>query len=199
VQRRQVLAAAGAALPALSLSGCLGTVTGPTRLRPADVDVEDGSTDLVFRNDRGRLAALSVVHHAGYDPDANLAAVRVSVSHRQDTRVDGLTLRFGIPADGVGRFDAFLKAPGSDAFPAVRLYEQREGAVFEASDLGRAGRGTVTLDFLLRPWGGDVPLPGPLPVDVDASVSLASAGLLGQQYVATGQTTVEVAHNDWRF
>lgn len=192
MKRRDVLAGTAAALPALA--GCLTAVTGPERTTPTDRNVSDGSTDLVF----GDLAALSVIHHAGYDPGANLAAVRVSVWHREGSHLDAVTLRLGVPADGVRHVDAYLETPGHESFPAVRYYQTEGDAVFEVTDLGPHGRGTVALDFLLRPFGTEMPVPGGLPVAVDAALELTRRGVLGGRVEATGEVAVEVAQNTWQ-
>lgn len=78
--------------------------------------------------------------------------VLVAIWHSEDTELDYLFLKLS----GTQHIDVYLEAPAGHPWPLTRFQRSCDGkgVVFEVNDLGIQGSGTVTLQFLLKPFSG---------------------------------------------
>jgi len=102
-------------------------------------DILDGGVrvaNIYIRAERPALQALDV-------------PVLVSIWHSEETELDSLFLKFY----GTHYIQVYLEVPGG-SWPSIdfRQTSDGKGASFEVDDLGFQGTGTVTLEFLLRPF-----------------------------------------------
>jgi len=84
------------------------------------------------------------------NPQTGLISLRFSIWHEGE--LDSLHLRFSS-----GNFmQAYLEMPGGYPWSLVSFHQDTDGksVIFGVDDLGFQGSGTVTLDFLMRPWQG---------------------------------------------
>lgn len=75
--------------------------------------------------------------------------------HREGTHLESLRieLRFGRPAGGVPP-DVYLDTFDSSPDPTINFSDDDSGAtVLDIPDLGPVGRGSITLNFIVRPHG----------------------------------------------
>jgi hypothetical protein len=84
------------------------------------------------------------------NPQTGLIFVRFSVWHLGNTELDSLYLRFS----AANPMQIYLEMPGGYPWSPIVFHQDRDGKgiIFRVDDLGFQGSGTVTLDFLLRPW-----------------------------------------------
>ncbi len=82
-------------------------------------------------------------------PQALGMPVLVSIWHSEETELDSLFLKFS----GTNYIQVYLEVPGG-SWPSINFQQTSDGkgASFEVDDLGLQGTGTVTLEFLLRPF-----------------------------------------------
>ncbi len=76
--------------------------------------------------------------------------VLVSIWHSEDTEVDYLFLKFS----GTQQIEVYLEAPAGHPWPLTSFHRSTDGkgAEFEVTDLGIQGSGTITLQFILKPF-----------------------------------------------
>lgn len=82
-------------------------------------------------------------------PQAFDVPVLVSIWHLKGTELDSLFLKFS----GINYIQIYLEAPRG-SWPPIHFRQSSDGkgTVLEVDDLGFQGTGTVTLQFLLRPF-----------------------------------------------
>ncbi len=91
--------------------------------------------------------------YVGTDPvnrQTGLVSMRFSIWHLETTQLDSLHLRFS----AANYMQTYLEMPGGYPWSPIKFHQDRDGQsiIFEVDDLGSQGLGTITLDFLIRPW-----------------------------------------------
>jgi hypothetical protein len=84
------------------------------------------------------------------NPQTGLVPIRFSIWHSTSTELDSLHLKFS----AANPMQMYLEMPGGYPWSSINFHQDRDGKsiIFGVDDLGFQGSGTVTLDFLLRPW-----------------------------------------------
>ncbi len=120
-------------------------------LRVGDVEDEgDGSYHIRLYDATGRdivhLTFISgILPLSGY----NLTSVRVSIWHAEATHIDALRFAFE-PTILHHPLQVYLETPAGGTWNPIVTESTSEHQVFQFSDLGVYGTGTVTLTFLLQ-------------------------------------------------
>lgn len=84
------------------------------------------------------------------NPQTGLISMTFSIWHLETTELDSLHLRFS----SANFMQAYLEMPGGYPWSPISFHQDNDGKsiIFGVDDLGFQGSGTLTLDFLLRPW-----------------------------------------------
>lgn len=176
--RRRLLGATGAAA-ATTLTGC--SVLPARTLDDPEREVESRSAVLDYHDDGERIAEVAVIDKWG-NADRWRYPLRTLIWHAEDTTLERLEYTFR-PV-GTGRAPEFyLQRPGGHPWEPIRFSrtEGGNGAVLSIPDLGIQGRGSVTLEFIVRVHDEE-----PLDLRVDVDAALSSDGLLGRDYRIEG-------------
>jgi hypothetical protein len=112
-----------------------------------DVDGYARAADVL---DQGVRAANIYVRPEPPLPGASGIPVLVAIWHSGDTEVDYLFLKFS----GTQHIEVYLEAPAGQPWPLTSFHRSSDGkgAEFEVKDLGIQGSGTITLQFILKPF-----------------------------------------------
>lgn len=186
MQRRQFLG--GAALSAgIGLAGC--SVISADRLAPTEEETEDNIVHLLYHDD-GHIATLSLVGQRHDDMHERYFPLRVHLWKEADLDADSLRYEFRTPGltlpDHPPTF--YLERLRGSPWEPVQFSRDEDGdtTVFEVSELGFQGRGSVTVDLLVEHHNDK-----PFDLRLDADVVL-DAGRLSSGYELTGTATVEI-------
>ena len=84
------------------------------------------------------------------NPQTGLISIRFSIWHLETTELDSLYLKFS----ATNPTQMYLEMPRGYPWSPINFHQDTDGksTIFRVDDLGFQGSGTVTLDFLLRPW-----------------------------------------------
>lgn len=84
------------------------------------------------------------------NPQTGLVSIRFSIWHVASAELDSLYLRFS----ATNPMQMYLEMPQGYPWSPINFHQDSDGksTIFRVDDLGFQGSGTVTLDFLLRPW-----------------------------------------------
>jgi hypothetical protein len=82
------------------------------------------------------------------NPQTGLISLRFSIWHLGE--LDSLHLRFS----SANFMQMYLEMPGGYPWSPINFHQDIDGksVIFGVDDLGFQGSGTVTIDFLMRPW-----------------------------------------------
>lgn len=186
MRRRRFLASAGV-VGTGGLAGCSVPDTS-TRMDDPTVRPEDGETHLIYRDEGGRVAAVTVQYGPVRDQVGAMLPMRYSLWHRDGTTVEDLTVSVrSRSASQQVPPQVYVASPGGD-FPPIHFGRNPDldARTIAIPEIQRVGTGTVTLEWVLRPFDDEWPVE--LAVETDASLS---SGLLGG-YVLEGTTELAI-------
>lgn len=86
------------------------------------------------------------------NPQTGLVSMRFSIWHLDATQLDSLHLGFS----AANFMQTYLEMPEGYPWSPIKFHQDHDGQsiIFEVDDLGFQGSGTVTVNFLIRPWQG---------------------------------------------
>lgn len=192
--RRKALRA-GALCVGSALTGCSGPAhLGVTDLDGPEREDENGETHFTFERGGGRVLTLTVQFHQGYRPSVNQFPIRLSVWHREGTRLDSLQYHL-YRADRSQDFSEFyLRTPSGTPFPEMVFQRDRngQGIRIDVPDLGFQGSGTVSLDLIVEPDSPD-DTPEAITLGIESEFRLAETSPLGRNFRAQVAQDVELS------
>ena len=88
------------------------------------------------------------------NPQTGLIPAMCSIWHLENTELDSLQLRFS----AVNPMQMYLQMLGGYPWPSIDFHQGSDGKtiIFGVDDLGVQGSGTVTIEFLIRPWQNQI-------------------------------------------
>lgn len=167
MRRRSALHAVGTS-GLLALAGCAG-LGSPTELHSPERTDDEQETYWTFHRDGDRLTTVGVEYADRYP--SGLVPLRFHTWHHESTHLEGFRLefRFGRHAGTVPP-DVLLDTFDSHPDPTLEFtdHPDRGATSLTVADLGPVGRGSLRVDFLVRPhdW-----LPGELGVRIEQTLS----------------------------
>ena len=187
MNRREYLAASG--VLAVGTAGCTA-VEGETHLTPEDVIEHGGSVVLPFSDAGDDVLRFQFDKQFSGDEFREYYPFFISTLQPSGDRIDSLRVEFRSPAHTAGFSPAGI-ALREDAH-AHKAALSQDGddpsiTILDLPDTTDIGRSSVRVNFLLE--GDTEQAPQELQMNIQASLS--STGLLGTDYNARGDLTVE--------
>lgn len=188
MNRRQYLTASG--LLAVSTAGCTAAVGGETHLTPEDVIKHEGSVVLPFSDDGEDVLRIQLDKQFSGDETREYYPFFISTLQPAGDQIDSLRFQFRSPPH-TGGFSPAGIALREDAH-AHKATLSQDGdnpstSIVDLPDIGDIGRASVRVNLLLE--HNSEQASQELWIKVEASLS--SDSLLGTDYSATGDLTVE--------
>ncbi|ELY97944.1 hypothetical protein [Natrialba asiatica] len=170
--RRQLLTVGSVGF-ASAFAGCAG-IRSQTVAQPETRD-EDTGTHLLYSDGDDRLAEISLLEQWATEPVRSPYTIRFNASHTDDTQLKQLRYELH-PLDGGQPPEFALVRPDGIPWKPIEFSsgDDSDTTVLNIPDLGRHGRGSATLDFLVQPRTDAA-----FDLRVSVEATLESAGILG--------------------